>query len=143
ATSCTIPLSEVTVNTANLLLTTVPGGGRRPERPMRLESRAVLQAPGVPLTRAPLSRPLGQLEDEVGVAAFADPTTTEVIRLPVTDYVRGNIEPADGEDPAEWLALVALDERLHFGYGQFAGIASDAPPQLELVVTIPVRKVDP
>lgn len=142
-TTCTIALSEVAVNTANLIVRTEPVGGRRIERPMRLEARAALEAPGIPLTRLPLSRAFGRMRDSLGVSAFADSATLESARIPVTDYVQRNVQLAEGEEPLLWLALTAEAERTIFGYGQFQGVGSMTPPQLQLVVTIPVRKVTP
>lgn len=142
-TTCTIALEEVTVNTANLILRTEPVGGRRIERPMRLEARAALEGPGIPLIRLPLSRPFGRMQDSLGVSAFADAATAVSARIPITDYVQRNVAPPEGEEPLLWLALTAESERTIFGYGQFQGIESMEPPRLQLVVTIPVRKVTP
>lgn len=142
-TTCTIALSEVTVNTANLIVQTEPVGGRRIERPMRVEARAALEAPGIPLTRLPLSRAFGRMQDSLGVSAFSETATAESARIPVTNYVQRNLEPPEGEEPLLWLALTAEAERTIFGYGQFQGIESMAPPRLQLIVTIPVRKVTP
>ena len=142
STTCTIPLSDVTVNTANLILRTQPTGGRRAERSLRVEGRGVLEGPGVPLTRSPLSRPLGLMDESLGVAAFVAPAAVEA-RIPVTGYVQRNVSPPEGEDPLLWLALTATAEGATFGYGQFGSFASGVPPQLELVVTIPVDKVTP
>jgi hypothetical protein len=142
-TTCTIALSEVAVNTANLIVRTAPVGGRRIERPMRMEARAALEGPGIPLTRLPLSQAFGRMEDSLDVSAFADTATAVSARIPVTNYVRRNVAPPEGESPLLWLALTAESERTTFGYGQFHGIESAMPPQLQLVVTIPVRKVTP
>lgn len=144
-TSCTVPLSEVTVNAANLLLQTQPPGGRRPEVPMRVEGRAVLEGPGVPLVRSPLSRPLGQLDEPLAVTAFTAPDPVEV-RIPITGYVQRNAALEEGEEEEVellWLALTVAGEGSVFGYGEFGSISSAARPRLELVVTIPVEKVEP
>lgn len=140
STTCELPLSEVNVNAANLLLWTQPAGGRRPEGPMRLEGRAVLEGPNIPLTRSPLSRAYGQMLDPVPAGDFEAPADV-MVRVPITDFVQRNASLADDEVPLPWLALSAVGERSLFGYGQFGGVASTAPPQLELVVTIPVQKV--
>lgn len=140
--SCTVPLSEVTVNAANLIMRTRPAGGRRPEGPMQVEGRAVLEGPGVPLTRSPLSRPLGRMEDPVVVTAFSDPASVEV-RIPITGYIQRNVMLPEDEVELLWLALTAAGEGALFGYGAFGSVSSPTPPQLELVVTIPVEKVTP
>lgn len=141
-TTCEIPLSEVTVSTANLLLRTQPVGGRRPEAPMRLEGRAVLEGPTVPLTRSPLSRPYGQMQEGLGPSDFVDPASV-VARVPITAFVQRNAALSEDDVPLLWLALAAVGEQSLFGYGQFGGVDSASPPQLELVVTIPVREVTP
>ncbi|MGK7312708.1 MAG: hypothetical protein ACN0LA_10775 [Candidatus Longimicrobiales bacterium M2_2A_002] len=140
STTCEIPLSEVNVNAANLVLRTQPAGGRRPEGPMRLEGRAVLEGPNIPLTRSPLSRAYGQMLEPLPAGDFAAPADV-MVRVPITDFVQRNASRSEDEVPLRWLALAALGERSLFGYGQFGGVASAGPPQLELVVTIPVQKV--
>lgn len=142
-TSCTVPLSEVEVATANLLLRTRPAGGHRAERAMRLEGRAVLEGPGVPLVRSPLSRALGQMTETLDVEDFTGAGAGTEARIPVTGYIQRNVSPPDDEEPLLWLALVVAGERTNFGYGEFGSLSSAAAPRLELVVTIPVRKVEP
>ena len=142
STTCEVPLSEVTVNTANLVLRTQPVGGRRPEGSMRVQGRAVLEGPNTPLTRSPLSRAFGTMVDSLGVADFAAPAGV-LARIPITGFVQRNASLSDDQEPLLWLALAAADEKSLFGYGQFGGVASTAAPQLELVVTIPVQKVAP
>ena len=139
STTCELPLSDVTVNAANLLLRTQPAGGRRPEGPMRLEGRAVLEGP-IPLTRSPLSRAFGQMAEAVPDDDFEAPANV-LVRVPITNFVQRNASLPDDQVPLRWLALTAVGERSLFGYGQFGGAASAGPPQLELVVTIPVQKV--
>lgn len=139
-TSCTIELSEVTVTAASLLMSTHAAGGRRPERGMRMESRGILQGPGVPLTRSPFTGVLGRMDEDIGVSAFSAPAAQQV-RVPVTGYVQDNVSTPDDETPVLWLALVAVAEKTLFGYGEFGSLDAADPPQLELIVTIPVHKV--
>lgn len=141
ATSCTIKLSQVTVTAANLLLTTRAAGGRRPERGMRIESRAILQGPGVPLTRSPMTAPQGRTNDAIATSAFSAPAARQ-IRVPITGYVQKNVSASEDDTPVLWLALVALPERALFGYGEFGALASADPPRLELVVTVPAHQVE-
>lgn len=140
STTCEIALSEVKINTANLILRTRATGGYRTERPMRLDGRAVLEGPTVPLTRSPLSGPFGQMTDSLDVADFTGAASV-VARVPITGFVQRNASLDEGEEPLLWLALTAVGEKQFFGFGEFGGLASTAPPELELVVTIPVRKV--
>ena len=141
STTCEIALSEVTVNAANLLLWTDPVGGRRVESPMRIEGRAVLEGPGVPLSRSPLSRPFGRMTDTLVVADFTEPAGV-MVRVPITGFVQRNADIPEDGTALLWLALTAIGEKSLFGYAEFGGIDSANPPQLELVVTIPVRKVE-
>ena len=142
STTCEIALSEVTINTANLLVWTLPVGGRRAEAAMRVEGRAVLEGPGAPLSRSPLSRAFGRMADSLDASDFLPPADTRS-RIPITGFVQRNASVPEGEVALLWLALTAVAERSLFGYGEFGGVTAANPPQLELVVTIPVRKVDP
>lgn len=142
STTCEMALSEVTVSAANLLLWTRPTGGYRAERSMRVEGRAVLEGPTVPLTRSPLSRPFDQTGDVLDTDAFETPASV-LVRVPITGFVQRNSNVGDDEDPLLWLALTAVGEKAVFGFGEFGGVGSATAPQLEVVVTIPVRKVAP
>lgn len=140
ASGCTIPLSEVEVSLAALLLQPLPVAARRIERPMRVEGRAVLRAPGVPVSRSPLSNAFGRMQSALEPADFTVETSgSPRATVPVTGYVRRNLEPAGDEDPILWIALVAEAEQLSpvFGYASFGSLQSDAPPRLRLVVTVP------
>ncbi|NIP78989.1 MAG: hypothetical protein GWM90_07225, partial [Gemmatimonadetes bacterium] len=107
---CTVALSDVTVNLASLILTPLPVGGRRIEQPVRLVGRAVLEGPSVPLTRSPLSNPLGRMTDSLTAAAFTTTGEPVVARVPITDYIRRNIDPPEDGPPLLWLALTAEAE---------------------------------
>jgi hypothetical protein len=140
STTCSVPLSEVEISTANLLLWTEAMGGYRTELDMRLEGRAVLEGPTVPLTRSPLSGPFSQSGEVIDVTAFEAPAAV-MTRVPIPGFVRRNSRLDDEENPSLWLALTAVAERSVFGYGEFGGPASGMPPQLEVVVTVPAREV--
>jgi hypothetical protein len=134
---CTLRLEDVTVNLAAVLLEPVAGGSRRTERPMRLEGRAVLEGPGVPLVRSPLSPPLGIPTDTVAPGLFAGVATEPAtVRLPIPGFVQFHLNPGD-EQPPPWLALTALRERGQFGFATFGGVTSDRPPRLRLMVSVP------
>lgn len=143
STSCTIPLSEVDVNLAALLLQPVPVGSRRIERPFRIEARAVLRAAGVPVSRSPLSPALGTMDRTLEPAEFVGGSGgAGRAAVPLTTYVRRNIDPQGDEDPILWVALVAAAEQQApvFGYGAFGSIQSAQPPRLRLVVTVPAEE---
>jgi hypothetical protein len=142
STTCDIALSEVTVSAANLLVWTSATSGYRTERDLQLEGRAVLEGPTVPLTRSPLSAPFSSPRDTLGEAAFTG-SAGVMARVPVTAFVQRNSNVGDDESPILWLALTAVGERTVFGYGEFGGLGSANAPKLELVVTVPVRKVTP
>lgn len=138
---CTsVSLADVTVNFAALLLHPVPVAGRRIERPFRIEGRAVLRAPGVPIERSPLTPAIGRMEGTVTPDLFRSaPAALERVAVPVTNYVRQNLSPPGGNDPVLWLALLGELEQSSpvFGYAAFSSIQSANPPQLQLVVTVP------
>lgn len=138
-TTCTLPLSQVEVNLAALLLDPIPVGSRQIERFMRVDSRAILQAPGVPLSRSPMTPPLGRMTDSLTAANFADPLPEAyAASVPITQFVRQALEP-DNEEPVLWLALTVENESdlPIFGYAAFASLQTATPPKLQLVVTVP------
>lgn len=142
ADGCTLPLSEADVNLAVLLLQPVPVGARRIERPMQVENRLILQGPGAPLTRSPLSAVIGAMRDSLHSADFtATPPDPSPARVFVTQFVQSAIEPQEpGDDePVLWLALTARNEPRFpiFGYAAFGSLESAAAPRLQLVVTAP------
>ncbi len=135
---CTLPLSDVTVNLASLVLDAVPGGSHRIERPLRIEARAVLEGPGVPLVRSPLTQPVGPPTDTMAISIFegTNPEPTSV-RVPITAYLQFHVNPGDGPPPPLWLALNAVGELTQFGHATFAGVESDRSPRLRLLVSVP------
>jgi hypothetical protein len=136
---CMLPLDGVTINQAALLLEPMAAGPRRLERLTRIEGRGVFEGPGVPLPRSPLAPAFDLPSDSLVAAHFAAPDDeTPAVAVPVTRYVRINMDSTDGDDvPPRWLALVALNERTMFGYAAFGGLGSDRPPRLRLVVSVP------
>lgn len=141
-TTCTIPLSSVDLNLATLLLRPLPVGPRRIERPLRVEARAVLRAPGVPVSRSALSTSMGAMAEGIAPSAFAAPAEPTTAAVPITGYIRRNVNPPEGEDPILWVALVAAAEQQSpvFGYAAFGSIRSADPPRLRLVVTVPAEE---
>jgi hypothetical protein len=133
---CTLPLETATINLATLILQPVPGGPRRAEMPMRLEGRAVLEGPHVALVRAPLTPPIGPPTDTLSTTLFEAPAPDGPVHIPVTGYVRIQLNPGDDPVPS-WLALTAIGERGQFGYATFAGATSPTPPRLRLLISVP------
>lgn len=143
-TGCTISLADVNVNLASLVLQPLPVDSRRIERPMRVEGRVVLRAPGVPITRSALATSLGRMGQALEPTLFtAAPEAPRAAQVPLTYYVRRNLDPPEGEDAILWVALVGESETGTpvFGYGAFGSMSSDTPPRLRLVVTAPAREV--
>lgn len=141
--SCTPRLlSDVHINLAALMLQPIAVGGRRIERPLRLESRAVLRAPGVPVTRAALSPVIGLTTELVEPESFTESAAeTARVAIAATNYVRQSLNPPSGEEPVRWMAVLAQAEQQAplFGYTAFGSMESDTPPQLRLVVTVPTE----
>jgi hypothetical protein len=138
-----VALSEVEVNLAALLLEPVQVVARRIEKPLRIEGRAVLRAPGVPVVRSALSPIIGGTPTAIDPDQFtADPEEPGRVAIPITAYVRQNLTPSEDGNPVLWLALIAQLEQVSplFGYAAFASIESDHPPQLRLVVTVPTQE---
>lgn len=144
STTCTLPLSEADVSLATLLLQPMPVGSRRIERPFQMEAREVLRAPGVPVNRSPLSTSAGAMNESLVPEAFlAEDPPPDPSRVPITGYVRRNIDPpGDEQEPVRWLALLSRVEQSAplFGYAAFGSVQSAAPPRLRLVVTVPIQE---
>ncbi|MEJ2501731.1 MAG: hypothetical protein P8177_00195 [Gemmatimonadota bacterium] len=141
---CMVPLADVNVNLAVLLLEPVPVGSRRIERPMQIENRLILQGPGVPLTRSPMSSVIGGMLDTLQSADFTtSPPEPNEARVIVTEFVQAAIAPRDAgdSDPVLWLALTAQNEPSFpiFGYAAFGSLDSAVPPRLQLLVTAPAE----
>jgi hypothetical protein len=137
--ACDVPIRDVSLNLATLLLSPAPGGAYRVEAPIRIEGRAVLQAENVSVMRAPLTGPLGEVADTISATLFtATPPPGASVAVPVTTYIR-NLVTRDDPDEVEplWLALVALAEQATYGYTVFSSMESAAPPRLRLVVSLP------
>jgi hypothetical protein len=143
-TECgTIRLADAEINFAALLLQPLPVDGRRIERPLRLESRAVLRAPGVPVDRSALSPAIGISAQSLQPDQFTvEPEEPGRVAVPITPYMRQNLNPPTGSDPVLWLAVLAQGEQQAplFGYAVFGSVQSDYPPQLRLVVTVPTEE---
>lgn len=139
---CDVPLRDATLTLATLLLEPLPVAGRRLERPIRIDARAVLAAANVPVFRSPLTS-VGAMRDSVPVELFTPlPPPGARVAVPITGYVRELVREEDPEEPLPvWLALVAAAERSTFGYASFSSMESAAPPRLRLVVTVPNQEI--
>lgn len=138
-TVCTVPITDVTMNYAALVLEPSFAGGFRTELPVYLEARGVLETPGVPLVRSPLSLSRrGQMTDSVAAARFsATPADTDPVEVPITTFIRRLVNPDVAESDRESvMALLPYFEGNAFGYAQFTSANSADPPRLRLVVSV-------
>jgi hypothetical protein len=140
-----VSLSDVTVNLAALVLRPLPVGSRRVERPYRVEGRAILTAPGVPITRSALTSAFGQMLEAIDPEIFHGEHADAVAEVPVTSYVAQNIAPSSENERILWMALLTTNELAApvFGYGAYGGVHSSVPPRLRLVVTAPIGGTTP
>lgn len=140
--ACLVPLRDVSLNLATLLLTPQPVAGHRVEGPIRVEARGVLETENVSVFRSPLTPPLDQMPDSIPTELFTPtPPPGVTVAVPVTTFIR-NLVGRDDEDPvALWLALIAVGERGTFGYTAFSSLESAAPPRLRLVVSLPNEEI--
>lgn len=143
--SCTVPLRDVTVNLATLILEPVPVGARRIERPIFLENRPVLPGPpSVPITRSPLGGFATFTQDSLPVGLFdGEIAEVEPVQVPITSFIRGMVNPGEEQEPLYWLALKSAAESSEFGYAAFASLTSPWPPRLRLVVSVPEEELTP
>ncbi|MBW3554216.1 MAG: hypothetical protein KY466_11925 [Gemmatimonadetes bacterium] len=141
---CDVPLKDAALTLATLILEPSQVAGRRLERPLRIDARAVLTAANVPVFRSPLTT-VGVMRDSVPIELFAPlPPPGATVAVPITGYVRELAVEDDPEDPLPlWLALVAAAERGTFGYAAFSSMESASPPRLRLVLTIPNQEIFP
>lgn len=142
STDCTLPLSEVEISFGALLLKPMAVEARRIERPFRAEVRSLFRAPDVPINRSPLSTTLGIMVEAVEPEAFTVDGPDEWAVLPLTRYLRQNLDPVGDEQPVLWVALLAASEQSApvFGYASFGSLQSVSPPRLKLVVTVPAME---
>ncbi len=144
STTCTVPLSEVKINAAVLQLQPIPVGARLLERPILAQGSAVLGAPGVPITRSPLSGALGITRDSLRADLFDGSSASPPrVTVPVTTFVQNLANATSDSTAVPWLALTQFGEGSSFGYAAFAAIASGNGPRLRLIVTVPESKVAP
>ena len=147
AAGCVLPLDEVKINYAALLLrpAAMPSAFV-PADSLVIDARSVLVRPSIPLDRAPL-----------GNSAAARPGSAvprerflpdgeggdDAIEVPVTRFVAALAAgPGDDGDnaPPSVLALVAAPEGRDFGFGTFgAQGAAAAAPRLRLIVSTASR----
>lgn len=142
STTCTVPLADVAISQATLLLEPLIVGGRRIERPHRVEGRGILRGPGVPVTRSPLSLVMGTAPALPPEAFSPAPSEAYDAALPITGFIRQNIDPGEGREAVFWLALLAQSEQSPsmFGYAEFGSLQSAVPPRLRLMVTVPAQE---
>ncbi len=140
--SCVKPLKDLLINYAALEFTPHFAGGFRPEAPFLVDVLAVLESPGIPLVRAPLSpSPLG-VTGGTGVTLGTDPFTAAPqdsgpVAIPVTLYLRTLASSTTAAaDRHTALAVAAVNPSSAFGYGEFMSVYSADPPKLRLIVSV-------
>lgn len=137
---CVLRLDEAKINYAALVLQPrAAPPGLAPEDSLRVDARAVLVAPSVPLERSPLGSLASVFaSDAVEPSVFQAGATPGTIEVPLTRFV-GILAAGDADDgtaPPSMLALYSGSEGGAFGLGSFDGIEGAAPPRLRLIVTI-------
>lgn len=138
--SCDVPIRDASISLASLLLHPRAVQGHRVELPLRIDGRAVLAAPNVPLTRSPLTTPYGFMADSIPTSVFAEASPEDTrVAVPLTTYLRTLVDEGgdDREESIAWLALTAFSEGATYGYAAFSSMESAFPPRLRLVLTIP------
>lgn len=109
---------------------------------MRVEGRGILRAPGVPVSRSPLTQALATTDSISPNAFTAAPAEPGEAALNVTGFVRQNVDRDSDDDPVQWLALLLWGEQSDpvFGYAAFGSRTSAAPPRLRLMLTVPLEE---
>ncbi|MEJ2216407.1 MAG: hypothetical protein P8099_07305 [Gemmatimonadota bacterium] len=139
--SCVQSMKDVLVNYAALEFTPHFAGGFRPEKPFLVDVLSVLESPGIPLVRAPLSSsPMG-VTGGTGVTLAIGPYTTaaqdSTVQIPVTLFLRtltsSSIAAADRHTA---LAVVPINPSSAFGYAEFMSVKTAEAPRLRLVVSV-------
>ncbi len=138
AADCTVLIDEVTLNYAGLLLEPSYPGGFRPEAELVFEAREVLETPGVPLARSPLSASRSpRYPPAVPEDRFTASPGPGAVDVPITDFVRRLVDPdIEDEDRIRTLGLLPRDEGGTFGYTEFFSLETASPPRLRLVVSV-------
>jgi hypothetical protein len=132
----------VTISQAALLLEPVPVAAHRTERRVWVEGRGIMRAPGVPVSRSPLTQVVAT-SDSISPAAFtAAPPESRAAALNLTGFVRQNIDREAQGDALHWLALLLWGEQSDpvFGYAAFGSRTSATPPRLRLMLTVPLEE---
>ena len=129
---CTLRLGDVSINYGALLLQPVPSpAGFAPELPLNLSLHAVLPSPLLPLTRSPVTGPLGGTESGIPVSSFMAPGGP-VVEVAATEFIRLLFTPGEDDDFVPgYMALLPAGPTRTFGFGTFSEL-----PSLRIIVTI-------
>lgn len=140
--SCVRSMKDLLVNYAALELTPHFAGGFRPEAPFLVDVLAVLESPGVPLIRSPLSPTPGGVSGGTGVTLTTDPfmaapQESGPVEIPVTLFMRALISSTTAAaDRHTALAVAAINPSSAFGYGEFMSVNTAEAPKLRLIVSV-------
>lgn len=140
--SCVRPMTDLLINYAALELTPHYAGGFRPEAPFLVDVLAVLESPGVPLVRSPLSQSPGGVTGGTGVTLATDPFTaapqdTGTVEVPITLYLRTLASSSTAAaDRHTALAVAPINPSSAFGYGEFMSVNTVDAPKLRLIVSV-------
>ncbi|MEJ2184342.1 MAG: hypothetical protein P8Z36_00215 [Gemmatimonadota bacterium] len=140
--SCVRPMKDLLINYAALELTPHYAGGFRPEAPFLVDVLAVLESPGVPLVRSPLSQSPGGVTGGTGVTLATDPFTaapqdTGAVEVPITLYLRTLASSSTAAaDRHTALAVAPINPSSAFGYGEFMSVNTADAPKLRLIVSV-------
>lgn len=140
--SCVRPMKDLLINYAALEFTPHFAGGFRPEAPFLVDVLAVLESPGVPLVRAPLSpTPMG-VTGGTGVTLAIDPYRSAPqdsmpVDIPVTLFMRALTSPSTtAANRHTALAVVPINPSSAFGYAEFMSVSTVQAPKLRLIVSV-------
>ncbi len=137
---CRIPLADVTVTRAEILLEPVPPQpGFRPGDTLGISVRPMARSELIPLARSPLGAAVSTTVSAAVPDAFTgDAGTADRVALPVTSFINSLATPvAEGATASpRTVMLLPYLVNYEFGFGAFAGRgAGPLAPQLRLVLT--------
>jgi hypothetical protein len=140
--SCVRAMKDLLINYAAVQFTPHFAGGFRPEAPFLVDVLAVLESPGVPLVRAPLSPSPGGVSGGTGVTLTTDPFTAAPqdngpVEIPITIFLRNLTSSSTAAaDRHAAMAVAPINPSSAFGYGEFMSVNTSEAPKLRLIVSV-------